>query len=163
MTAVTLALGSNLGDRHQNLRRALGELEAAGVHVSRASSIWETDPVPADQPRYLNAVVVADCDLEPLPLLRELKRIEREMGRQEGRRWGPRPIDLDILFYDEVQLETEALTIPHPRIAERSFVLAPLTEVSDGPLPVLGRNAADLLAAVGTTGVERTALGLRPG
>ena len=157
MTRVILALGSNLGDRLANLRAAVAMLEAAGVVVGAKSEVWETAPVPADQPPYLNAALVAETGLEPLDLLRELKRIEFDLGRREGRRWGPRPIDLDILFFGDMTMESETLTIPHPRIAERAFVLAPLTDIVDGPLPVLGRTAAELLEAAGLEGAWRTA------
>ena len=85
-----------------------------------------------------------------------MKRIERDLGRRPGRRWGPRPADIDILFHGDLELESEALTIPHPRIAERSFVLAPLSDVWEGVLPVLGRTPAALLEAVGLEGAWRT-------
>ena len=155
MAAVVIALGSNLGDRLANLRAAVAELKASGVTVQRCSSAWETEPVPAGQPFFLNAVIVGETHLAPLPLLSLLKTIEQGMGRTEGARWGPRPIDLDILFYDELSMDSETLTIPHARIAERAFVLAPLAEVVTGALPVLGRSAAAMLAALDATGVSR--------
>lgn len=157
MTSVVIALGANLGDRAANLRAALGHLDAAGVVVRRRSSIWETPPVPSDQPAFLNAVVAAETTREPGDLLHVLKRIEYDLGRRPGRRWGPRPIDLDILFYGDLRLDTPELTIPHPRIAERAFVLAPLAEVADGPLPIFGRSAAELLDVIGLQGAVRTA------
>jgi 2-amino-4-hydroxy-6-hydroxymethyldihydropteridine diphosphokinase len=163
MAEVVLALGSNLGERIGNLREALVALGARGVTVDRVSSVWETAPVPADQPMYLNAVVAGKTRMEPAELLELLKTIERELGRTPGRRWGPRPIDLDILFYDALEMDSETLTIPHPRIAGRAFVLAPLAEVIAGPLPVLGRTASELLNAVGTDGVSRTGLVLMAG
>ncbi|WP_322796056.1 2-amino-4-hydroxy-6-hydroxymethyldihydropteridine diphosphokinase, partial [Tepidiforma sp.] len=104
---------------------------------------------------FLNAAVLAETDLPPHDLLALLKRIEHDLGRRPGRRWGPRPIDLDILFYGDLRLDAEDLTIPHPRIAERAFVLAPLAEVLPGPLPVLGQTAADLLAQTGLQGAVR--------
>ncbi len=155
MATVVIALGSNLGDRLANLRKAIAELSERGVAVERCSSAWETEPVPPGQPFFLNAVVAGETDIDPGALLLILKTIERELGRTEGRRWGPRTIDLDILFYDGLSLDSDALTIPHPRIAERAFVLAPLAEVVTGPLPVLGRSAADLLANVDAAGVSR--------
>jgi 2-amino-4-hydroxy-6-hydroxymethyldihydropteridine diphosphokinase len=155
VAAVVIALGSNLGDRLANLRAAVAELKQRGVVVERCSSVWETEPVPPGQPFFLNAVLVSETGIEPLALLSLLKAIEREMGRTEGRRWGPRPIDLDILFYDDLRMDTEALTIPHPRIAERAFVLAPLAEVVTGPLPVLGRSAAELLAKLAASSASR--------
>ena len=156
MTTVVLALGANLGDRLANLRAAVAMLEEAGVEVTVKSEVWETAPVPADQPAYLNATLVAETGLAPLELLALVKRIERDLGRRPGRRWGPRPADLDILFHGDLELESEALTIPHPRIAERSFVLAPLSDVWEGVLPVLGRTPAALLEAVGLEGAWRT-------
>ena len=161
MTRVVIALGSNLGDRAANLRRSVEEVEGAGVTISGRSSIWETAPVPADQPRFLNAVIVGEAALEAEELLAVLKRIERDLGRRPGRRWGPREIDLDTLFFGDCRYESGALVIPHPRIAERGFVLAPLAEVLDGPLPGLGRSAEDLLAEVGSVGIVRTDLRLR--
>lgn len=157
MTRVVIALGANLGDRLANLRAAVSKLEEAEMAVLERSSVWETEPVPADQPPYLNAAIIAETDLEPHALLGELKRIEFELGRREGRRWGPRPIDLDILFYGSLELDSETLTIPHPRIAERSFVLAPLDELFDGPLPVLGKSPRELLEVTGWGGAVRVA------
>jgi 2-amino-4-hydroxy-6-hydroxymethyldihydropteridine diphosphokinase len=156
MTHVVLALGANLGDRAANLREAVARLEAAGVRVLERSSIWETPPVPADQPEYLNAAVVAETTLAPLDLLRTLKTIERDLGRRPGRRWGPRPIDIDILFYGDESIDEPDLTIPHPRIAERAFVLAPLAEITHDTLPVLNRAAQSLLDAIGLQGATRT-------
>lgn len=156
MSTAILALGSNLGDRAENLREAVRRLRTGGVEVLRGSSIWETPPVPADQPPFLNAAVAATTDLSPHGLLRLAKGIEWEMGRRPGRRWGPRPIDIDILFYDELGLESDDLVLPHPRIAERGFVLVPLAEVEAGLLPVLGETAASLLARVDTEGITKT-------
>lgn len=162
MTGIVLALGSNLGDRLGNLRAATRLLGERGIAAQSASSIWETAPVPADQPAFLNAVVTVDTALSPEDLLIALKAVEYELGRRPARRWGPRPADLDILFYGELQLATEALTIPHPRIPERPFVLAPLAEVISGPLPVLGKSALELLAVTGTAGLMRTPHVLMP-
>lgn len=156
MTTVVLALGANLGDRLANLRSAVAMLEKAGLTVGLRSEVWETAPVPADQPAYLNAALVAETGLTPLELLALVKRIERDLGRRPGRRWGARPADIDILFYGELEMASAALTIPHPRIAERSFVLAPLSDVWIGPLPVLGRPTAELLELVGREGAWST-------
>ncbi len=161
MTTAVIALGSNLGDRTGNLRAALRLMEERGVAVGRTSSIWETAPVPEDQPAYLNAVARIETSLEPSELLATLKEIEHELGRRPGRRWGPRPIDLDILFYGEGRVATQELEVPHPRIAERAFVLAPLAEVVSNALPVLGKTAVELLEGVDQAGVERTGLALR--
>jgi 2-amino-4-hydroxy-6-hydroxymethyldihydropteridine diphosphokinase len=152
---VILALGSNLGDRLGNLRRAVELLADDSVAVVRTSSMWETPPVPADQPAFLNAVIAAVTDLEPLGLLGAAKRVERTLGRRPNRHWGPRPIDIDILFMGDLLVDTPNLQIPHPRIAERGFVLVPLSEVVQGPLPVLGRSALELLEAVVSEGIRR--------
>lgn len=156
MTQVVIALGSNLGDREGNLRMAVEKMAEAGLIVERGSSIWQTAPVPADQPAYLNATVVAQTGLAPLELLATLKGIEQELGRTPSWRWGPRTIDLDILFYDELAMDTPELTIPHSQIAGRGFVLAPLSQVMDGPLPVLGVTARNLLADTGSDGLQDT-------
>ena len=156
MTTVVLALGANLGDRLANLRSAVAMLEDAGLTVTARSEVWETTPVPADQPAYLNAAIVAETVLEPRQLLALVEQIERGLGRRPGRRWGPRPADVDILFYGELATEGKGLTIPHPRLTARVFVLAPLSDVWEGTLPVLGKTPAELLEAVGTEGAWRT-------
>lgn len=143
---VALALGSNLGDRRANLLRAVELLGMRGVRVTGRSSIWETAPVPNDQPGFLNAVVLAETELDPVTLLATAKAIERELGRTPGRRWGPRPIDIDILFHGTDTIDTPELTIPHSQIANRDFVLVPLAEVMPGPLPVFAKSAEELLA-----------------
>jgi 2-amino-4-hydroxy-6-hydroxymethyldihydropteridine diphosphokinase len=162
VTAVVISLGSNLGDRLANLRAAVQLLGEGGIAVTASSSVWETAPVPADQPAFLNAVVTAETDLSPHDLLAALKRIEHALGRRPERRWGPRPADLDILFYGNKSVHTPALVIPHPAIAQRSFVLAPLSEVLTGPLPLLGQSATQLLALVGHAGLARTSFTLKP-
>lgn len=160
--AVILALGSNLGDRAANLRAALGLLAERGARAVRVSAAWETPPVPADQPRYLNAAAVVETDLAPEELLAVAKEVERLLGRRPSGRWRPRPIDVDLLFHGGREVASETLTLPHPRIAERAFVLLPLAEIADGPLPVLGKSAAELLAGLDAGGHERTGLRLRP-
>lgn len=155
-----LALGSNIGDRAGNLRRALESLKRAGIAVEAVSSVWETPPMPEDQPWYLNAVARVRTDASPLDLLHIAKDIERELGRRPGRRWGPRPIDVDILFYGDERVSTSELTVPHAGVSQRAFVLAPLSEVATGPLPVLGKSAAELLAGVDASGCRRTGISL---
>ncbi len=152
---VVIALGSNLGDRAGNLRAAVAALEEKHIAVTSRSSIWETAPVPADQPAFLNAVVTAETWRSPSSLLGVLKEIEHRLGRRPERRWGPRPIDLDILFYGREQVDTPELTIPHASILERSFVLAPLAEILPGELPHLGMTATEALGRVETAGLKR--------
>lgn len=140
-----LALGSNLGDRQTNLRDAVRRLEP-WLRVRRLSGIYETAPAYVlDQPAYLNMVLEGETELDPRELLARLQQIERDMGRQKGRRWGPRPIDLDILLYADTQIQTEELEIPHPRLHERPFVLRPLAElVPDLVPPGLAATVAEL-------------------
>lgn len=127
---VYLALGANLGDREQNLRVALERI-AAFVEITRVSSIYETEPWGVrEQPWFLNLVCAGSTPLSPVDLLRRAKKIENEMGRAEGIRFGPRPIDIDILLYDRLIELSPALTIPHPRLHERAFVLVPLAEIA---------------------------------
>lgn len=130
MGRIFIALGSNLGDRQDNLDRALEALSAT-VRITSRSSVHETDPVYViDQPSFLNMVVAGETGLAADPLLSELKRIEADIGRVPTRRNGPRVIDLDILYYADQVIETDVLIVPHPRIAERLFVLEPLCEIA---------------------------------
>jgi 2-amino-4-hydroxy-6-hydroxymethyldihydropteridine diphosphokinase len=127
---VYIAFGGNVGDREANLRAAL-QLLREHVQVEAVSSLYETEPAYVlDQPRFLNGVLRGATRLEPMELLRALKEIEAALGRRPGLRNGPRPVDLDILRYGDVSLATPELTIPHPRIAERPFVLVPLAEIA---------------------------------
>jgi 2-amino-4-hydroxy-6-hydroxymethyldihydropteridine diphosphokinase len=130
-----LALGSNLGDRRVHLRAALSALEAHDVHVRQASSLFETAPMyRTDQPAFLNAVVRVETELSPEDLLRASQEVERLVGRQPRERFGPREIDVDILLYGGERRESAELTIPHPRMAERPFVLVPLAELRGDPV-----------------------------
>ncbi len=146
-----LGLGSNVGDRAANLRSAVRSLADAGVTVTGRSSLYETAPQGEvlDQPDFLNAVVRVRTQLEPIELLDLCKWIEHELGRaSEGPRHGPRPIDIDVLLLGDLTLVHERLALPHPEIASRHFVLAPLLELDpDLRLPD-GRVAATLLAGV---------------
>ena len=161
MSEALLGLGSNLGDRAANLQAAVDLLAARGARAVRLSGVWETPPVPADQPPYLNAAAAVETALDPEALLAAAKEVERLLGRRAAGRWRPRPIDVDLLFMGEAVRAGEALTLPHPRVAERAFALLPLAEAADGPLPVLGRSAAALLAGVDARGCERTETRLR--
>jgi 2-amino-4-hydroxy-6-hydroxymethyldihydropteridine diphosphokinase len=144
-TRAFLGLGSNVGDRLANLQSAVDLLEAApGIRVLRSSRVYETAPVGPPQPDYLNAVVEVDSDLEAKALLEACLGVERRLGRVRGERWGPRSIDVDVLTYGEASIDEPGLTVPHPRMHERAFVLAPLLElVADPPLPG-GRRIATL-------------------
>jgi 2-amino-4-hydroxy-6-hydroxymethyldihydropteridine diphosphokinase len=146
---VHLSLGSNLGDRRANLRRALAALEAKdGVRITARSRCYETAPQDrCNQPSFLNLAAEIETDLEPLELLEAIKGIERELGRTLGERWGPRPIDIDIVLWGARTLETEALTLPHPRFRQRAFVLTPLAEIAgDAADPVSGLTVTELAA-----------------
>ncbi|KAJ4913573.1 Folate synthesis bifunctional protein [Raphanus sativus] len=127
---VVIALGSNIGNRMNNFREALRLMKRGGICVTRHSCLYETAPVHVtDQPRFLNAAVRGVTKLPPHELLTVLKTIERDMGRTDGVRYGPRPLDLDILFYGKMRIASDKLIIPHERLWERSFVLAPLVDL----------------------------------
>jgi len=148
--AVYLGLGSNLGNRAASLRMALRHLPPL-ARVEEVSSLYETAPLGGEerQPPFYNAVCRISTGLGPEALLRHLKQIEFAIGRRPGPRWGPRPIDLDIILYGDQVLQQEGLVIPHPLLAERAFVLAPLAELSPELVhPVLGKPVGELLSAL---------------
>ena len=131
MSTAYVALGSNLGDREENLRNALKHLEANDVRVVKVSTFIKTEPYGVtDQPGFVNAVCQVETKLEPLELLRLLLKIEQEMGRVRLRRWGERNIDLDLLLYEDACVVSEELTLPHPDMQNRDFVLLPLAEIA---------------------------------
>jgi GTP cyclohydrolase-4 len=151
-----LGLGSNVGDRQANLAAALAALPP-DVRALRTSLVYETEPWGyADQARFLNLVVEAECELDPLTLLRYVKAVEMRVGRQPGFRNGPREIDIDILLYGDVVVAQGDLRIPHPRLAERAFVLVPLADLApERIVPGLGETVAELLAKQDARGVRR--------
>ena len=152
MTVVHLALGSNLGDRAANLEAAIAALPPA-VDVTRCSAVYETEPeYVTDQPAFLNMAVCGDTSLEPAELLERLKAIERALGRMPARRYGPRTIDLDIVFFGDRIVATSGLVIPHPRMAERLFVLKPLSDIAPHLRhPVSGETVLNLMEKLGDT------------
>ena len=155
---IYLALGSNLGDRMRNLTSAV-ELLSKKMMIKKVSSVYETEPVYyKEQPLFLNAVLSAVTELEPFELLRFVKGIENDLGRQPAFRNAPRVIDIDILFYDDRIIETPRFTVPHPHIAERAFVLVPLAEIAPKLVhPVTHEKVKYLVAAVeGLNGVKKT-------
>ena len=132
MTTAYIGLGSNLGDRLGYLQAAVRALSARGLEPDGVSSVYESDALGPPQPDYLNAVVSVSTSLSARELLEALKVIEAELGRQKTERWGPREIDLDLLLYGDEMLEEDGLTVPHPEMTKRSFVLMPLLEIAPG-------------------------------
>lgn len=157
MKTVYIALGSNLGNRVENLLLARERIASPHIRLTRASSIYETAPRDiVDQPWFLNQVVAAETTLFPRQLLARLLRIEHEMGRQRTIAKGPRVIDLDILLFGEAVIHTAGLEIPHPRMAERRFVLEPLAEIAPALRPPRSnRTVQEMLSRVMDQPVRR--------
>ena len=130
MATIYLSLGSNIGDRRRNLERALIELERSNINVVKKSSLYETEPVGPKQRRFYNMAGKFCTKLLPKELLKSLKQIEKNLGRKKTFKWGPRVIDIDILFYGKQIIKTKNLIIPHKEIACRYFVLVPMSEIA---------------------------------
>lgn len=158
MAEVLLAFGGNVGDVRDSFDRAEAMLSADGaVHLLARSSDYRTPPWGiAEQPHFVNRCIIVETRLAPLALLDRIQDIERALGRDRSRerRWGPRPLDIDILAYDELVLATPRLSLPHPRLFERAFVLVPLAEIA-GERRIAGRRPREALAALDTSGIER--------
>jgi 2-amino-4-hydroxy-6-hydroxymethyldihydropteridine diphosphokinase len=149
MKRVFLALGSNLGDRQANIGSALQRLGESGVMIRRLSSLYRTEPIGyTGQPWFVNCAAEALTDLMPLQLVHRCQAIQRQMGRRPGPRNGPRLIDIDILLYENIVMRSAEVTIPHPRMAERRFVLVPLSEIAGGTEhPVTRQTVREMLGA----------------
>ena len=159
MAEVYLGLGANTGNRIKNLSRAIQAIAEQST-IGPVSSVYETEPVGyTEQPLFLNAAISISTETDPEQLLQRIKEIEHSMGRTPGFRNAPRPVDIDILFYDNRVLHSEQLTVPHPRLAERAFVLVPLAEIAPGLRhPENGKTIKELLEGLGTiTGVTKWA------
>ena len=152
---VYLALGSNLGDRLANLKSVIANL-APQMNLKAKSPVYETQPWGyADQGAFLNQVVKVETYMEPSALLKHLKRMEKALGRAPTFENGPRVIDVDILFFDDETINTPPLIVPHPRLHERAFVLAPLADIApDFEHPVLKKTVRELLAGVDQSGIK---------
>jgi 2-amino-4-hydroxy-6-hydroxymethyldihydropteridine diphosphokinase len=152
---VLLGLGANVGDPAATIAAALARLDDAGVRIVARSSLYRTAPWgKTDQPAFVNACALAQTELSPRALLDGILAIELALGRRRGERWGPRTIDIDILDYDGRALDEPGLTLPHPRLTDRAFVLVPLAEIAPDHV-VAGRAVRDWAASIGASGVTR--------
>lgn len=150
MPIVYIGIGSNLGSREENCIRSVWLLRDSGLIINKESSLYETEPWGVtDQPYFINMAVGAETSLEPEELLEALKAIERQMGRKDAGKWGPRIIDLDILLYDYLVIRTPKLCIPHPLMHMREFVLRPLSEIAPDVLhPLLKKTISTLMSEI---------------
>src|SRR5690606_17820084 len=157
---VVVGLGSNVGQREHQLERAASAIATLGT-VTACSSVYETVPVGPPQPDFLNAAVRLRTALEPHALLDRLLDIERAAGRERRVRWGPRTVDLDVLWIQGVVLDTARLSVPHPELERRAFALVPLLDVApEATNPASHRAYADIVRALGTTGVRKVSFRL---
>jgi len=158
MPEAFIGLGGNLGDARERLDRGVAALcDGKAVRLLARSSDYSTPPWGVeDQPRFINLCIHVDSNLTPHALLSHAQAVERGLGREreQERRWGPRPIDIDLLAYDDVALRTPDLILPHPRLFERAFVLVPLAEIAPERI-ISGRRVRDALAQVDSTGIEK--------
>lgn len=157
MARATLSLGSNLGDKRANIAAAIAALDAGGASILARSSDYRTEPWgPVAQDWFVNACVLVETGLSPADLLALCLHIERDLGRVRESKWGPRTIDIDLLTYDDLTMDTPDLVLPHPYMLERRFVLVPLVEIAPG-LTVHGRPIAEALRELGPGDVRRLA------
>jgi 2-amino-4-hydroxy-6-hydroxymethyldihydropteridine diphosphokinase len=158
MASVLIALGGNVGDVRQTFRKAIANIcgMAQAVLVARSSDYATPPWGEENQDRFVNACIEIDTRLDPHALLFTLHKIEKKFGRDRSKetRWGPRTLDLDLIAYDDAVLDKPELTLPHPRLFERAFVLVPLAEIAPGRM-IAGRTPTAALAAVSTAGIER--------
>lgn len=150
-----IALGSNLGDRIGNIRRSALMLKESSIAIVASSDVFETEPWGVcDQPLFLNACLRIDTSLSPRELLLRLKSIESEIGRLSSFRWGPREIDMDIIFADELSINEDDLVIPHPEMHRRAFVLVPLKQVAPEWIhPLLGKSVREMEQQISRNGI----------
>lgn len=156
MVLVQLSIGTNLGDRIVNLKTSLKEI-SNHYRVTKLSSIYETEPWGVtNQPSFLNLCIEIETEDQPESLLKTFKIIEKGMGREKREKWGPREIDIDLLYYENLIYETDRLKIPHDRISERAFVIIPLSEINpDFVDPKLGKSIRTLAMEIDTTGITK--------
>ncbi|MEB3885996.1 2-amino-4-hydroxy-6-hydroxymethyldihydropteridine diphosphokinase [Lyngbya sp. CCY1209] len=155
-TLSAIAMGSNLGDSHRTLEKALKTIDQTpGITVKAYSSWYKTAPIGPSQPDFLNGCALLEVQLTPQELLQTLLDIEDQFGRVRQERWGPRTLDLDVLLFGDLILETPELQIPHPRMTDRAFVLVPLAEIApDWIEPVSGKAISQLVKQVDDSGVS---------
>ena len=153
---IGLGFGSNIGARAAHIAQALEAIEARGIAtITARSSVWRTAPWGyTDQEEFANLCALAETELAPADLLAALKRLESDLGRTAGMRWGPRVIDIDILFYDAVAFEDANLTLPHRELFRRAFVLVPLAEIAPD-LVIAGRKIGDAAREIDRAGIEK--------